>query len=64
MRTTDLGELTATVELLRTELYPDLDAKFLEAVVYAEEKNPEDDEEALRAIETALKAVLVLKEGV
>lgn len=57
--TTDLTDLTKTVELLRKELHPDLDAAFLEAVVRAEEKNPEDDAEALREIQAALKAVLV-----
>lgn len=64
MRTTDLKDLTKTVEILRAELHPDLDAGFLEAVVRAEEENPEDDAEALRAIQTALKAVLVAKGGV
>lgn len=64
MRTTDLKDLTKTVELLRKELYPDLDAGFLEAVVRAEEGNPEDDDEALRAIHAALKAVLVAKGAV
>ena len=64
MRTTDLKDLTKTVDLLRTELHPDLDAGFLEAVVRAEEENPEDDAEALRAIQNALKAVLVAKGAV
>jgi len=64
MRTTDLTELTKTVKLLRKELHPDLDAGFLEAVVRAEEENPEDDAEALRAIQAALKAVLVAKGAV
>lgn len=64
MRTTDLKDLTKTVELLRKELHPDLDEGFLEAVVRAEEENPEDDTEALRAIQAALKAVLVAKGAV
>ena len=61
MRTTDLKDLTQTVELLRKELHPDLDPVFLEAVVRAEEENSEDDTEALRAIQAALQAVLVAK---
>ena len=61
MRTTDLKDLTKTVELLRKELHPDLDPAFLAAVVRAEEENPEDDAEALRAIESALRVVLVAK---
>ena len=64
MRTTDLKDLTQTVELLRKELHPDLDPAFLEAVVRAEEENSEDDTEALRAIQAALQAVLVAKETI
>jgi len=63
MRTNDLNDLTQTVEILRAELHPDLDAGFLAAVVRAEEANPEDDAEALRAIQNALKAVLVANGG-
>ena len=58
MQTTDLKDLINTVEILRAELHPDLDASFLEAVVRAEEENPEDDTEAVRAIQTALKVAL------
>ena len=61
MRTTDLKDLTQTVELLRKEFHPDLDPAFLEAVVRAEEENSEDDTEALRAIQAALQAALVAK---
>lgn len=61
MRTTDLKDLLKTVEQLRAELHPDLDAKFLEAVVRAEEENPEDDAEAVRVIQAALKAALTAK---
>lgn len=61
MRTTNLKDLTDTVEQLRKELHPDLDSGFLRAVVRAEEQNPEDDVEALRAIETVLNQVLVAK---
>jgi len=61
MRTTDLKDLTNTVEKIRTDLHPDLDAAFVEAVVQAEEQNPEDDAEALRAIQVALKTALTEK---
>lgn len=61
MRTTDLTDLKKTVERLREKLHPDLQAGFLEAVVKAEEENPEDDAAALHAIQAALKAVLVAK---
>src|SRR6478736_2036130 len=60
MRTTDLNELMQTVETLRGELHPDLDARFLEQVIRAEAENPEDDAEAIRVIELALKALLNL----
>lgn len=64
MRKTDLKDLVKTVELLRTELHPNLDAGFLEAVVRAEEENPEDDAEAVRAIQAALKAALTAKRAI
>jgi hypothetical protein len=62
MRTTDLKDILATVERLRDELHPDLDPAFIQAVVRAEEENLEDDAEALRMIESALKAVLAKME--
>jgi hypothetical protein len=58
MRTTDLRDLMKTVETMRAERYPDLDAGFLEAVVQAEEESPEDDGEAMRSIQAALNALL------
>lgn len=61
MRTTDLKELMDTVEQLRKELHPHLDAAFIRAVVRAEEQNA-DDAEALRAIDAALKQVLAKEE--
>lgn len=61
MKTTDLKDLLNTVEALRKELHPDLDASFVEAVVRAEEQNPEDDAEASRAVQTALKTALAAK---
>ncbi len=59
MKTNDLKDLLKTVKDLRSEKYPDLDGAFLEAVVRAEEQNPEDDTEARRAIEKALAKALV-----
>lgn len=61
MRANDLKDLMKTVQLLRKDLHPDLDGDFLEAVVRAEEGNPEDDVEAVRAIQIALKTVLATK---
>jgi hypothetical protein len=61
---TELKDVIQTVDLLRRELHPDLDAQFLEAVVRAEEENLEDDTEALRAIQSALKDVLAAKGAV
>lgn len=58
MLTIDLKDLLETVESIRKEIHPDLDSTFLAAVVRAEEENPEDDAEAIRRIETALKTVL------
>jgi len=61
MPTTNLDELLKTVILLRKELHPDLDEVFLEAVVRAEEQFPEDDTEAVRAIQSALKTALAIQ---
>jgi hypothetical protein len=61
MRTTDLKDLLTTVEALREDLHPDLDTAFVEAVVRAEEQNPEDDDEALRAVRAALTMALAVK---
>lgn len=55
MRTIDLKDILATVELMRSQRHPDLSAEFLGAVVRAEEENSEDNEGALSAIEAALK---------
>ncbi len=64
MPTTNLDALITTVERLRVRLHPDLDAALLEAVVHAEEQNPDDDTEALRDIQTALTRVLDAKGAV
>jgi hypothetical protein len=61
MQTTDLKDLMETVDRIRSEMHPDLDIRFLEAVVRAEEENPEDDAAALRAIQVALRVTLVSK---
>lgn len=58
MQTTDLKDLMETVEMLRQELHPNLDARFLRAVILAEESNPEDDVEAVRSIHLALTELL------
>lgn len=62
MQTTDLKDLLETVEILRRQIHPELDSGFVVAVVRAEEQNPEDDAEALKAIQRALRDVLA-KEG-
>ena len=58
MPKSELEDLLATVEALRLELHPKLDGVFLQAVVRAEEENPEDDALASQAIERALKKSL------
>jgi hypothetical protein len=58
MRASDLEEITKTVAAVRAELHPELAAEFLDAVIRAEEENPEDDEGALRVIQAALTKVL------
>jgi hypothetical protein len=63
MRKTDLHDLIKTVELIRKDLHPDLEPQFIEAVVRAEEENPEDDETALRAIQSALRTLLESRGG-
>jgi hypothetical protein len=61
MKTTDLQDLLKAVESIRKEMHPGVDQRFLEAVVAAEELNPEDDEGAIRAIQLALNVSLVTK---
>ena len=58
MRKNDLANLRQTVERLRNELHPDLDAVFVDAVITAEDQNPEDDQEAVRQIQAALQAAV------
>ncbi len=58
MRKTDLANLRQTVARMRSELHPDLDAAFVDAVITAEDENPEDDQEAVRQIQVALQAAL------
>lgn len=57
MSTNDLADLLEVVERLRKELHPDLDSRFLEAVVRAEEANP-DDSDAVKAIQQKLESFL------
>ena len=61
MKTTNLNDLIEVVRRIRDEKYPQLDMQFLEAVVRAEEDNPEDDEEGLRSIRQALTRALSSK---
>ncbi len=63
MQTNDLRDLLEAVEAIRKEIHADLDGGFLAAVVQAEEQNPEDDAEAIRAIQEALKAALAVRGG-
>ena len=56
MTMNDLAEILEVVERLRKELHPDLDARFLRAVVQAEEVHP-DDPDAVHAIQQALDQV-------
>jgi protein-disulfide isomerase-like protein with CxxC motif len=58
MQTTDLHDLRAAVERIRKTQHPDLDSEFLDAVILAEDANPEDDAAAIRAIQAALKVVI------
>lgn len=58
MKTTNLKSLLEAVEILRSEMHPDLEKSFLEAVVQAEEASPDDDGEAVLAIEKALSALM------
>ncbi len=61
MKTKELKSLLKTVNALRLEMYPDLDKSFLEAVIQAEEANPEDESEAVAAIGKAVSALLKTK---
>ena len=63
MRTTELEDIVSTVEQLRKELHPDLDPRFLSAVIDAEKDNPEDDAAAVSTIEQSLRLVLAAKGG-
>lgn len=61
MRTTELKDILKTIEAIRAQDYPELDKSFLEAVVIAEDENPDDEGEAIRSIESALQSVLKVK---
>lgn len=58
MSTTELQSLLSTVETIRQTLAPTLSAELLQAIVEAEEGNPEDDVAAMRAIDRAVKTYL------
>jgi hypothetical protein len=61
MKTSEIKTLLKTVKVIGAEKHPDLDADFLEAVVNAEQQNPDDDLAAQRGIELALEKVLSKK---
>ncbi len=63
MKTTDIASLLRAVESIRAARHPDLDVEFVRAVLEAEEANPDDDGEALRAIRQALNT-MVSRKGV
>lgn len=58
MKTSELKALLKTVRTIAAEKHPDLDADFLEAVVAAEQENPDDQPAAQREIELALEKTL------
>ena len=58
MSTAELSEILQTVESLRLEMQPHLPKGFLEAIVMAEEANPEDDVRAIAAIRAEVEAIL------
>jgi hypothetical protein len=62
MKKTDLRDILQAVEQTRQERCRDLSAEFVEAVIRAEEANPEDDETAMKTIEAALNATLAKQE--
>jgi hypothetical protein len=62
MKKTDLRDILQAVEQTRQERCHDLSAEFVEAVIRAEEANPEDDETAMKTIEAALNATLAKQE--
>jgi hypothetical protein len=63
MKRSDLDDLIDTVERIRLESHPHLDAAFLRAVIEAEEQSLEDEVEALKAIEAALEVALASRGG-
>ena len=58
MPMTDIQDILDAVERVRAETHPELDARFLEMVVEAEQNHPDDDAAAMRAIESALENLL------
>lgn len=64
MQTTEFRELRDAVERARLEKHADLEPGFLEAVISAEERFPEDDQAALAEIRTKLDTILLaISEG-
>lgn len=58
MKTTDLNDLLATIEAVRSETHPELSPEFLISVVEAEQAHLDDEPEAVKKIERALNALL------
>lgn len=58
MKTTDLNDLLATIEAVRSEMHPELSPDFLISVVEAEQAHLDDELEAVKKIERALNALL------
>ncbi|MFB4203654.1 hypothetical protein KBTX_02664 [wastewater metagenome] len=61
MKKSELEDLITTVETLRKQKFQNMDRKFIEEVIRAEEENPEDDGEAFRRIKDALEGCLADK---
>lgn len=58
MKTTDLSDLLATIEAVRSEMHPELSPEFLISVVEAEQAHLDDEPQALKEIRSALDALL------
>lgn len=58
MKTTDLSDLLATIEAVRSEMHPALSPEFLVRVVEAEQAHLDNEPEAVKKIERALYVLL------
>lgn len=57
-KTSELGDLLASVERARAERHPDLDASFVRRVVEAQHEAGDDEQRAMVLIRTALEELL------